>query len=369
MLENPALIAGFSSHPAERSEAGLFTADYLVWGNMKDLGVLVEALTKGEKQIVLHFENSMGLKCTPNTLESYKNDVTQFLLALRETGYSKAKELKPMMIDAVLLHMMKKYSLGRSSIARKYSAIYSFVEWAVRNDYAEYNFMAFVDRPKPEKKLPEYLTEDEISRFMNSIDLKNKYGMRDRAMFELLYGSGIRASELENLTHYNLDLVERKIKVNGKGMKDRYIPLPDGTADWLTSYLEQKKKGLFPKNNESIEIFLNFYGEPIGRRGVLKLAKGYGMKASINKNMGLHIFRHSYATHLVRNGANLFAVQRLLGHESITNTTIYVHLALDDVRSVVDRCHPRGKDFLDQQKGQGVGKIYHRDSEIPQLHP
>jgi integrase/recombinase XerD len=200
---------------------------------------------------------------------------------------------------------------------------------------------ALIESPKTSRKLPDTLSIIEINKLIEAIDLSKAEGMRNKAMLELLYGCGLRVSELTNLKISNLFLEIDFIKILGKGDKERLVPIGSEAIKFLRLFIEEVRVHItFKPGNEDF-VFLNMRGSPISRVMVFLIIKNLAKKAGINKSISPHTFRHSFATHLIEGGADLRAVQEMLGHESITTTEIYTHLDRDYLRDTIIQFHPR----------------------------
>jgi len=255
-----------------------------------------------------------------NTCLSYKKDIEDFLHFVKKD----IKDINKKDIDNYILNNLHK--LKETSINRRLSCIRSFYKYL--SNYKEFeNIADEIEFMKRKAKLPTYLTVDETNRLLN-INLVNKFDYRNKAMLELLYTSGLRASELINLDLANIDFENRIINVYGKGKKERIVPLNDIALTYLKIYIYEYRNSLFVKGKKRSEaLFLNNHGERITRHGLNLLLNKIAENADINKNITPHILRHSFATHLIENGADIRSVQELLGHENVVTTEIYTHVA------------------------------------------
>jgi len=279
-----------------------------------------------------------------NSVESYKNDLDRYLRFL-------GSDLKIKDLGGVTLQHIEKYlelltdlNLSVSSISRNISSIRSFHEFAVVEHMSEANPAELIELPKKSKNLPEILSVDEINRIIDTVDRTAKVGIRDAAILETLYATGMRVSELTNLKPERLYFEIGFIRVIGKGSKERLVPVGEFAQSSIEHYLEiSRPEFLNKKNPHKAEnrIFLNHRGGPLTRMSIWNIVNKYAEKANIKKNVYPHIFRHSFATHLLEGGADLRAVQEMLGHSSIITTEIYTHIDRSMLHQVHKEFHPR----------------------------
>ena len=277
-----------------------------------------------------------------NSIASYRNDLNRYLLfisqALRVTDLA---GITLQHIEQYLEELMA-MKLSVSTLARNISSIRSFHEFTVVEDLTEANPAELVDLPKKTQKLPEVLTPDEIAEILESPDSESKAGIRDKAILETLYASGMRVSELTELTLNNIYFEIDFIRVTGKGNKERLVPVGENAQNSLQTYLENVRTRLIsnPEKTDN-KVFLNQRGGPLTRMGIYNIVKAAAKRAGIEKNVYPHIFRHSFATHLLEGGADLRAVQEMLGHSSINTTEIYTHVDRSFLHQVHKDFHPR----------------------------
>lgn len=300
--------------------------------------MLISAYQKGFKSY-LQLERGMS----QNTITAYLHD-TGLFLSWKNQSYSKLslkeitiKELNEFIISIVDL------DVGAYTQARIISGLKSFFKYLLLEKIIETNPCELIEAPKLGRKLPDVLTIDEVERVINSVDLSQNEGERNKAILEILYGCGLRVSELISLSISNLHLNEGVILVTGKGNKQRLVPIGEKAAKQLRTYLTYTRPNINVSRNSSDTVFLNRRGNSLTRQMIFYIVKLHVEKAGIKKNISPHSFRHSYATHLVQNGADLRVVQELLGHVSITTTEIYTHLNRDDLRKAILKYHPRNK--------------------------
>jgi tyrosine recombinase XerC len=232
------------------------------------------------------------------------------------------------------LAVLKEKNLGARTVNRRLSSLRSFFKFLVRDGYLKTNPTLSLSSPKQDKHLPLFMTEEEVATLIEAASQKDERGMRDRAILEAFYSTGIRISELVGLSVKDIDFIGGIVKVMGKGKKERIVPIGDVATARIRAYLENRKK-------QSEALFLNKNGKRITDRGVRGIVEKYIKLASIKHGVSAHTFRHSFATHLLNRGADLRSVQELLGHASLSTTQIYTHLTTERLKSVYDKAHPR----------------------------
>lgn len=231
--------------------------------------------------------------------------------------------------------------LNSRSQARMISGLKSFFNYLIFEGYREDNPMELIESPKIGRKLPDTLSVDEIDHLISSIDLSSNEGERNRAIIETLYSCGLRVSEVINLKISDLYFKEGFIKVTGKGNKERFVPVGDITQQYITEYISGSRVKIKIQSKATDIVFLNRRGNILTRAMIFTIVKRLAVSANLNKNISPHTFRHSFATHLLQNGADLRAIQQMLGHESITTTEIYMHVDKSHLREVINSFHPR----------------------------
>ena len=280
-----------------------------------------------------------------NTLEAYLHDVDLFLRFLVESGQTSGLSTIKLENLQDFVGFITEMELGPTSQARVISGIKAFFRYLIIEKLVETDPTELLQSPQMGMKLPEYLTIDEIELLIAQIDLSSSQGERNKAIIETLYGCGLRVSELINMRVSDLHLKEGIISVTGKGDKQRLVPLGSMAEKQINTYLKQIRVHVSPKKGSEDILFLNIRGTMLSRQMVFLVVKELVQKAGIKKRVSPHTFRHSYATHLVQNGANLRAVQELLGHASITTTEIYTHLNIRDLRKAILKYHPRNTSY------------------------
>ncbi len=270
-------------------------------------------------------------RMSPNTVASYCHDVEAFL---NSNGAANSS-----VTASDIESYLGSIKVSKRSSARILSALRSFFDWCVQEGQTKDNPAALVDSPKLGKYLPAVLSVDEVSAIMDSVDLKAPAGKRDRAILEVLYGCGLRVSEAASLRISKINFEDGFVDVIGKGDKQRLVPLGEMAADAIRAYLEDRPLP-YSRAQEDI-LFLNKFGKPLSRVSIFNMVKKQAMIAGIHKEISPHTFRHSFATHLIENGADLRIVQEMLGHESILTTEIYTHIDSSTWHRSVLEHHPR----------------------------
>jgi integrase/recombinase XerC len=273
-----------------------------------------------------------------------------FFQFLRLKKVSSLREVDKHIIRDYLSYLMQQ-GLVKASIARKLSAIRSFFRYLVREELLSTNPIQETSSPKLDRRLPEFLTIDEIKRLLETPDLTTPQGQRDRALLELLYASGLRVSELVKLNLEQINLETREIRVWGKGSKERMVLMGKPAAEALTAYLNQGRPKLLGKKRTSA-LLLNRYGERLTERSVQSILEEYANIIGIEKRVHPHMLRHTFATHLLDGGADLRVVQELLGHASLASTQIYTHVSKSQAKKVYLSAHPMAKEGENELKNE-----------------
>ncbi len=285
------------------------------------------------KDFIYYLQTERGL--SGNTVESYKSDVLSFL----ETTKKNIKDINREDIKNYLCSLHSS-NFSTATIARKTSSLRMFFLFHLGEGLIEATPMNNVQSPRTEKRLPKFLSTDEVAKLIESVNGDFKYSMRDKAILELLYGCGLRVSELLNIRREDIFLKEDFIRVKGKGSKERIIPLGSKAKKALIKYITEERPTLDKK--KSAFLFLTRRGNKLSRMGLWKRFREYLLKSGITKNCTPHTLRHSFATHLLERGASLRTVQLLLGHSDISTTQIYTHVDRNYLREILTSYHPRG---------------------------
>lgn len=283
----------------------------------------------------------LELSLSENTVNSYCSDVDKFFEYWANLGdVSNIRSVDSENIKGFISQEMEK-GLSKRSQARLVSSLKAFFKFLVNESIIELDPCVLIDSPKIKPYLPEVLSQDEVVRIIESVDLSQPEGHRNRAILETLYSCGLRVSELVNLKYSDIFFEQEFLRIIGKGNKQRLVPLGRPAADAIRIYLQTRSLLPVKKGSED-NVFLNRRGGRITREMVFLIVKKSAAEAGVDKIISPHTFRHSFATHLVENGADLRAVQEMLGHESILTTEIYTHINSEKWRDSILKCHPRG---------------------------
>lgn len=290
----------------------------------------------------IDFENYLLIErgMAENSVKNYSLDILKLINHLETNKVS----VSPIAISEEILQQfiyeIAKIMNARSQ-ARIISGLKSFFNYLIFEGYRKDNPMELIESPKTGRKLPDTLSLQEIDHLIDSVDLSAKEGERNRAIIETLYGCGLRVSELTGLKISDLFFKEGFIKVTGKGNKERFVPIGEVTQKYIEEYLFQTRTEVPVQKKATDILFLNRRGNMLTRAMIFTIVKNLAIAANLNKKISPHTFRHSFATHLLENGADLRAIQQMLGHESITTTEIYMHVDKSHLRGVIRDFHPR----------------------------
>ena len=287
-------------------------------------------------QSYLRIERGMS----KNTIDNYSFDIERLCLFLDENSISVSPiTISEETIQQFIYHIAKQ--LNARSQARIISGLKSFFSYLIFEDYRPDNPLELIETPRIGRKLPDTLSIVDIDRLIAAIDLSSNEGERNRAMLETLYGCGLRVSELVNLKISDLFFDEGFIKITGKGNKQRFVPIGSYTQKYIEIYKDNVRSHLNIQKGHEDTLFLNRRGRQLTRAMIFTIIKELAVKIDLNKTISPHTFRHSFATHLLENGADLRSIQLMLGHESITTTEIYVHLDNKQLIQTLNTFHPR----------------------------
>jgi integrase/recombinase XerC len=284
-----------------------------------------------------------------HTLRNYLSDLEQFqdYLSPKDTGGNR-QDIDIREIDHITIreYMAKLYQGHRkkSSIARKLATLRTFFKFLCREQVLELNPARLVSSPRLEKRLPKVISIDEVVDFIETPDTDTVLGKRDKAIIELLYATGCRVSEIAGMNLDDIDFKNRMIRVRGKGRKERFVPFGSKAKEALAAYLEERMSLLAGAPNHKRDprvVFLNYQGTRITTRSIGRLIEKYVKQCALNQNISPHSLRHSVATHLLSAGADLRAIQELLGHARLSTTQIYTHVSIERLMQVYDKAHPR----------------------------
>ena len=274
-----------------------------------------------------------------HTIQNYIRDVKKLVYFLDEEKISSS----PIGINEELIQKFI-YTIAKEisprSQARIISGLRSYFDYLIFENYRESNPTDLIETPKIGVKLPDTLSEQEINSLISAIDLSKAEGERNRAMLETMYSCGLRVSELIHLKISDLFFDEGFIKIVGKGNKERFVPIHFSAQKYIILYMNEIRTQLTIKKGFEDTLFLNRRGKSLSRQMIFMILKALAIKINLNKKISPHTFRHSFATHLLKNGADLRAIQQMLGHESITTTEVYVHLDTSYLKEIVEKYHP-----------------------------
>ena len=276
-----------------------------------------------------------------NTQAAYRRDLHKL------AGFLHERYDREVDVDCITKQNIMDFLTGQleegaatSTLARTLSSIKTFVKFLLLEEKIELNPVSDLETPRVKRSLPRVLTVAEVDRLMEQPDVLKHLGLRDRAMLELMYGTGIRVSEMLSLQKEDINMRVGFLRCMGKGMKERIVPVNQTAIDWVRRYVVRSRNYLV-KNPMEKTLFLNVRGNKMSRQGYFKILRGYADKAGIKKEVTPHTLRHSFATHMLENGADLRAVQELLGHSDISTTQIYTHLTQSRLREVYQQYFPR----------------------------
>ena len=287
-------------------------------------------------QSYLRIERGMS----KNTIDNYSFDIERLCLFLEENSISVSPiTISEETIQQFIYHIAKQ--LNARSQARIISGLKSFFSYLIFEDYRSDNPLELIETPRIGRKLPDTLSIVDIDRLIAAIDLSSNEGERNRAMLETLYGCGLRVSELVTLKISDLFFEEGFVKITGKGNKQRFVPIGSYTQKYIAIYKDNVRSHLNIQKGHEDTLFLNRRGRQLTRAMIFTIIKDLALKIDLNKTISPHTFRHSFATHLLENGADLRSIQLMLGHESITTTEIYVHLDRKHLSEIMNTFHPR----------------------------
>jgi integrase/recombinase XerD len=299
----------------------------------------VTALQESLQDYLNYLSVERGL--AKNTLESYGRDLHQYLEYLQQKKNLSLANTTQATVIGYLLQLQAR-GKATATLSRSLAAIKSYYHYMARENRIERDPTVNLDAPKQEKRLPRVLSVTEVERLLEQPDIKNPVGIRDRAMLEVLYATGLRVSELVSLKVEDINLDTGYIKCYGKGSKERIVPLGSVAIKFLKLYQDHARKFLASRLMENT-LFLNHHGKGLTRQGFWKIIKKYADNLDILTDITPHTLRHSFATHLLENGADLRSVQEMLGHADIATTQIYTHLTKGKIKEIYEKTHPRAQ--------------------------
>jgi len=283
------------------------------------------------------------LRVAKNTVESYIRDIGRYLSFLQKNyHFSSPLDIEVQHIRN-FLNSLKRNKMSSSSMARYLSSIKSFHKFLIKEGHIKIDVAKMIEAPKIDKKLPNYLSVEEVDILLSSLEINTPLEIRNKAMVEVLYASGLRVSELVNLKLSDLHLTMGFIQLIGKGSKERIVPIGDMATISLRKYIIEARPLLIKNSNERELLFVNKNGRNLSRQGFFKILNDLAVKAEIQKEISPHMLRHSFATHLLESGIDLRLVQELLGHEDISTTQIYTHITKKRLKTIYTENHPHAK--------------------------
>lgn len=295
-------------------------------------------------KIITDFERYLTIEKNDSnyTVQNYVQDVTVFLEYMKQSGITNISSVD---YDSIRLYLSYLYTrkLSKSSVSRNLSALRTFFKWLLREGKIDSNPMVLVTSPKKDKKLPTYLNYEDMEKILQVPDTSTPLGKRDNAILEMLYSTGIRVGELVSIKLSDIHFDSRIITVFGKGSKERNVLFGDILASKLKAYIEDGRNELLRGRGSDI-LFLNHHGNPLTERGIEDILNRIIKKGDLDFSIHPHMLRHTFATHMLDNGADLKVVQELLGHENLSTTQIYTHVSNDRLRRVYLSAHPRAKE-------------------------
>jgi integrase/recombinase XerD len=294
------------------------------------------------KSILEHYLNYLRFEknLSENSIDAYRNDLNRYLEFLTTQTIERLENVEEKHISR-LIRILSQVGLATASIARNISSIRSFHRFLLLENILDKDASEHIEGPKITRRLPSVLTFEEIELVLKQVDLTHPLGLRDRAMVELLYASGLRISELLNLPVREIYFADGFVRILGKGNKERLVPTSNRCLKWIKKYLDRCRPRLDRLQQSRGIAFLNARGYPMSRMGFWKIVRALVIKGGIRKQVHPHTFRHSFATHLLQGGAGLRAVQEMLGHSDISTTQIYTHLDRAYLKKVYQKYHPR----------------------------
>jgi integrase/recombinase XerD len=299
-------------------------------------------LTSAEQLIIDTFLDALWMEqgLSRNTLDAYGNDLKKFAGWLLQTQQSSLEKVEQADIQQYLSYRSEKGNSPRSS-ARLLSTLRRFYAWLLRENKVSEDPTSLIDSPRLGRALPKSLSEADVEALLNEPDTQSAMGLRDRTMMEVLYATGLRVSELVNLTILQVNLQQGVIRVTGKGNKERLVPLGEEAINWLEQYLSFSRPQLM-KGKSGEELFVSNRQKAMTRQTFWHMLKRHAKAAGINSDLSPHTLRHAFATHLLNHGADLRVVQMLLGHSDLSTTQIYTHIAKQRLQELHHKHHPRG---------------------------
>ncbi|MGY6210262.1 tyrosine recombinase XerC [Cytobacillus firmus] len=274
------------------------------------------------------------------TIEHYQHDISEFFMFMSEQAISDLTKVEYQDVRIYLTNLFER-KMSRKSVARKISSLRSFFKFLLREEIVAENPFALVSIPKAQKKLPEFFYEEEMKQLFDACESSTPLGQRNKALLELLYATGIRVSECSQIRLKDLDMHLSTVLVRGKGSKERYVPFGSFAQDAIDTYINHGRKELLANGNVQENLFLNARGGPLTARGIRTILDRIIEKSSLTGKIHPHMLRHTFATHLMANGADMRTVQELLGHAFLSSTQVYTHVTNEYLKKTYMAHHPR----------------------------
>ena len=288
------------------------------------------------KAFLVHLQNK---NFSPHTIRSYRADLQEFLLFFKKRNQNDLRYFTSANIRSFLAALQTQHQPARNTVLRKIASLRSFASFLLEQGQLERNPFKLLPAPKRERILPKFLSVEETERLLDTAAHSKHFAARDKALFELMYSSGLRRSEVTGLRVKDIDFFNGIVKVFGKGSKERLVPVTDAALDALKTYLACRKN---PQRDDA--LFLNKNGKPLTGDGLAYIFKNTAIASHLARKVTPHSLRHSFATHLLNNGCDLRSLQEMLGHKSLAATQVYTHVSLEKLKSVYDHAHPKSKE-------------------------
>tara|TARA_X000000368_G_scaffold261678_1_gene207128 strand:+ start:263 stop:1165 length:903 start_codon:yes stop_codon:yes gene_type:complete len=300
----------------------------------------MEDLTNESKEIIDLFLDSLWMErgLSKNTLFAYRSDISKYARWLQNQGINITKAGP----QNILAYLASTENKSTRTVARNLSSLRRLYEYLSKEDKVKQNPIKNVEAPRLGRSLPKSLTENEVESLLDAPNTNQPLGLRDKTMLEIIYGTGLRVSELITLTLHQINLRQGVVRVMGKGNKERLVPLGEISTEWLEKYLAHGRNEILGENNSTDTLFPSRRGKSMTRQTFWHIVKRHAIVAGIKKNISPHMLRHAFATHLINHGADLRVVQMLLGHSDISTTQIYTHVARERLKDIHSKHHPRG---------------------------
>ena len=300
-------------------------------------------LNTKDKELIENFKSYLSIEknFSEHTINAYISDIVSFILWLNDIDCKNVN----FNILREYLHFIQRFEYKKTTIARKIASIRTFYKFLLRERFIDSNPALSLSAPKRPKSLPKFLTVNEVENILNNVKIDTPAGFRNKVILELLWATGMRVSELSNLNFGDLNIEENEIKVFGKGAKERIVLISERAKNYLVQYINTVRKLIAPEYNKNeinndTPLFINSTGFRLQNKTIRKAINDVVEKIELPKKVTPHVFRHSFATHLIENGADLRVVQELLGHAGISNTQIYTHISMKHMQDIYNKAHP-----------------------------